>query len=212
MRAFRKDLKFHAAAFFALACTMSLLSTAPLTGQKIGPDEVGLRSWAYHPPAARIRVQTYEVPIGVVVRDGKGQIVRGLKPEDFTIYEDGKKQPVSGFSIETRQMPLPLSGTVGEPTMAQPNLPAQAPLRPRYVALYFDDLHTLSRDTRHVQLAAENFIRRGLAVNDQIALFTASSTTTIDFTSDASKLLGALAKLKSHARVFDSGTCPRITT
>jgi VWFA-related protein len=211
MGAFRKDLKFHAAAFFALACTMSLLSTAPLMGQKIGPDEVALRSWTYRPPAARIRVQTYEVRVGVVVRDGKGQIVSGLKADDFTIYEDGRKQAVSGFSVETRQLSLPSSGIVAEPTAEQTNLQAQTPLRPRYVALYFDDLHTLSGDTRHVQLAAENFIRKGLGANDQIALFTASSTTTIDFTSDASKLLDALAKLKSHARVFDSGTCPRIT-
>jgi VWFA-related protein len=212
MGAFRKDLEFHAAAaFFALACTISLLSTAPLMGQKVSPDEVALRSWTYRPPAARIRVQAYEVPVGVVVRDGKGQIVSGLKADNFTIYEDGRKQAVSGFSVETRQMSLPSSGTVAEPTAEQTNLQTQAPLRPRYVALYFDDLHTLSGDTRHVQLAAENFIRKGLGANDQIALFTASSTTTIDFTSDVSKLLDALAKLKSHARVFDSGTCPRIT-
>ena len=212
MGAFRKDLKFHgAAAFFALACTVLLLCTAPLLGQKPGPDEVEVRSWAYHPPEPRIRVQTYEVPVGVVVRDGKGQIVSGLKREDFTIYEDGKKQAASGFSVETRQSSLPSSGTVAAPTVAQPDLHAQAPLRPRYVALYFDDLHTLSGDMRRVQLAAENFIRSGLGANDQIALFTASSSVTIGFTSDASKLHEAIAKLKSHARVFDSGTCPRIT-
>jgi VWFA-related protein len=212
MHALRRDMKFQAAApFFALACTISLLSTAPLLGQKIGPGEVALRSWTYRPPEAKIRVHRYEVLVGVVVRDGKGQIVSGLKADDFTIYEDGGKQAVSGFSVETRQMSLPSSGTVAEPIAEQANLQAQAPLLPRYVALYFDDLHTLSGDARHVQLAAENFIRKGLGANDQIALFTASSTTTIDFTSDASKLLDALAKLKSHARVFDSGTCPRIT-
>jgi VWFA-related protein len=103
------------------------------------------------------------------------------------------------------------SGTVAAPAAAQSNLQAQAPLRPRYVALYFDDLHALSGDMKHVQLAAENFIRSGLGANDQMALFTASSSTTIDFTSDAAKLHEAVGKLKSHARVFDSGTCPRIT-
>jgi len=212
MHALRRDMKFQAAAsFFALVFTMSLLSTAPLLGQKIGPDEVALRSWTYRPPEARIRVRTYEVPVGVVVRDGKGQIVSGLKANYFTVYEDGKKQAVSGFSVETRQLSLPSGVTAAAPTATQPNLQPQAPLRPRYVALYFDDLHTLSGDTRHAQLAAENFIRKGLGANDQIALFTASSATTIDFTSDSSKLLDALAKLKSHARVFDSGTCPRIT-
>ncbi len=200
-----------AAAFFALACAFLLLSTGALLGQKIGPDEVGLRSWPYHAPEARIHVQTREVPVGVVVRDGKGQIVSGLKADDFTIYDDGKKQAVSGFSVETRQSALPSGESIAAPTVPPPNLQAGALLRTRYVALYFDDLHTLSGNMRSVQLAAENFIHSGLAANDQIALFTASSTTTVDFTPDAPKLLDAVSKLKSHARVFDSGTCPRIT-
>jgi hypothetical protein len=78
MRASRRRLQFDlAAAFLAVAGVILLICTAPLLGQNVGPDEVVVRSWAYHPPAARIRVQTYEVPVGVVVRDGKGQIVSG---------------------------------------------------------------------------------------------------------------------------------------
>jgi|SRR5579864_639346 len=126
MHALRRDFKFRAAAaFFALACTVLLLCTAPILGQKPGPDEVEVRSWAYHPPEPSIHVQTGEVPVGVVVRDGKGQIVSGLKADDFTIYEDGKKQALSGFSVETRQLSLPSSGTVAAPAAAQPNLQAQ---------------------------------------------------------------------------------------
>lgn len=84
-------------------------------------------------------------------------------------------------------------------------------MRSRYVALYFDDLHTTSSDIEHVQVAAENFLRSGLIAGDQVALFTASSSLTLDFTPDTSKVLDALVKLKSRARVFDAGTCPRIT-
>ena len=64
---------------------------------------------------------------------------------------------------------------------------------------------------KHVQVAAENFVHKGLTANDQVALFTASSSASVGFTADASKVLDALAKLKSHERVFDGGTCPRIT-
>jgi VWFA-related protein len=40
------------------------------------------------------------VLVNVVVRDKKGNIVRGLKPEDFTILEDGKQQTLSSFDFE----------------------------------------------------------------------------------------------------------------
>lgn len=79
------------------------------------------------------------------------------------------------------------------------------------VALYFDDLHTKSGDMRHVQLAAENFIHTGLSVGDYIGLFTASSTSSVDFTPDPSQVLNVLSKLTSRARAFDGGACPRIT-
>lgn len=78
--------------------------------------------------------------------------------------------------------------------------------------MYFDDWHTKSGDMRHVQLAAENFVRRGLRTNDQVALYTASSSESLDFTTDTSKLLEAIANLRSRARVFESSVeSPRIT-
>src|SRR5260370_41566934 len=56
------------------------------------------------PPAAQapqaIRATTELVLVNVVARDKKGNLVRDLKREDFTVLEDGQKQQVSSFDFE----------------------------------------------------------------------------------------------------------------
>lgn len=51
------------------------------------------------PEDAVVKISTNLVQIDVSVTDRKGNVVRDLKPEDFEIYENGKKQPVSAFSF-----------------------------------------------------------------------------------------------------------------
>ncbi len=48
-------------------------------------------------PSATIRANARLVLVDVVVTDKKGQPITGLKPEDFTVEENGKKQKVSVF-------------------------------------------------------------------------------------------------------------------
>src|SRR5215475_7251602 len=60
---------------------------------------------ARHPPAssqgqARIEVATELVQVNVVARDKSGNLVRDLKKEDFTLFEDGKKQAITSFDFE----------------------------------------------------------------------------------------------------------------
>src|SRR5258706_11125777 len=47
-----------------------------------------------------IRATTELVLVNVVARDKKGNLVRDLKREDFTVLEDGQKQQVSSFDFE----------------------------------------------------------------------------------------------------------------
>jgi VWFA-related protein len=190
-------------------------------GQTLSPGEIRIHSQPYLPQSQILRAESGLVRVGVVVRDGRRRIVSGLKPEDFAIFDNGKKQTISAFSVEThapsdggevqQSSPSPLASEQPQSTPTSPGPNDAARPTPRFVALYFDDLHTKSGDMKHVQVAAENFVHKGLTANDQVALFTASSSASVGFTADASKVLDALAKLKSHERVFDGGTCPRIT-
>src|SRR5580704_9348183 len=55
---------------------------------------------AQQPADYTFRVQSDLVLVNVTVRDKSGNIVRGLKPENFTILEDNKPQKVDSFDIE----------------------------------------------------------------------------------------------------------------
>lgn len=181
--------------------------------QTLSPGEVRISSRPYEPQAATLRVERNEVEVGVVVRDDKGKVVSGLKQGDFAVYDDGKKQTVSQFSVETRILRIPTGRTpeAPTPTAEQPGQGAQQQRRARYVVLYFDDLNTKYGDIRHVQLAAENFIHTGVGPEDKVALFTASGTANMDFTPDATELLSAIDNLKFRGRSIESTGCPRMT-
>src|ERR1700741_3919787 len=57
-------------------------------------------------PQYRVRVTSELVLVNVVVRDKKGDLVRDLKKEDFTLLEDGKKQAISAFDFQNVDQPL----------------------------------------------------------------------------------------------------------
>ncbi|HET6200303.1 MAG TPA: VWA domain-containing protein [Candidatus Acidoferrales bacterium] len=185
----------------------ALISTA----QTLSPGEVRISSRPYQPQPQVLRAESRLVRIGAVVRDGKGQVVSGLRSEDFAVYEDGKKQAISEFSIEQRLLRGPSGRAAVASSATRPNLQAQEqPPRQRYVALYFDDLDTRFGDMRHVQVAAENFIHQGVGP-EEVALFTASGSGNVDFTPDAPEVLAAIEKLKFRGRAIASTGCPRIT-
>ncbi|HTT32523.1 MAG TPA: VWA domain-containing protein, partial [Methylomirabilota bacterium] len=78
--------------FAALFMTGLLMQAAsPLAAQQSGqvPESAG-----------RISVTTTLVLVNVVARDKKGNLILDLKKDDFTLYEDGKKQEISTFDFE----------------------------------------------------------------------------------------------------------------
>lgn len=195
--------------FLAGAAATGLL--APIfIAQTLSPGEVRITSGPYRPFSPVLRVGTNEVQVGVVVRDGKGHVVSGLAKRDFAIYDDGKPQFLSSFSVEHRQI-FDASGNVVPPPAIQPNAQPAAPPRPRYVALYFDDLNTEFGYMRRVQLAADNFLRTGLGPNDKIGLFTASGLQTVNFTPNVPEIISVVDALRFHGRAVKSSGCPRIT-
>lgn len=200
----KSALKSSAAA--AAIGLFALLAAA----QTLSPGEVTIRSWPYRQTAPALRVRTNEVQVGVVVGDSKGHVVDGLTQRDFTIYDSGKPQSLSSFLLEHRQV-FDASGTVAPPAISEPNAQPSAPPRPRYVVLYFDDLDTEFGDIRHLQLAAENFLRTGIGPGDNIGLFTASGLQTVSFTPNTPEIISAVGKLNFHGRAIRSSGCPHIT-
>ena len=80
-------------------------------------------------PAAQapqaIRATTELVLVNVVARDKKGNLVRDLKREDFSVVEDGQKQQVSSFDFENIDE-LALAGQTTPTTTGTENAAAAA--------------------------------------------------------------------------------------
>lgn len=141
------------------------------------------------------------VPVRVVVRDSNGNAVPNLHREDFQLFEDGKPQIVSNFTVETLAS-LSSGGVVG--TDAGESKPAETPpaatgagFQPpaRFVALLFDDPHLNLQDLMQARIAAGNYVDKYLAPTDRVAIFTVSGQMQTDFTDDRAKLHEKLSAL-----------------
>jgi VWFA-related protein len=164
-------------------------------------------------PPFRITVERNLVVVGVVVRDAKGQAVGDLHKEDFRLSDDGKPQEITSFAVEVSK-PQPAAAAPAEAAPAAPASttavappPPAAALPQRFIAFFFDDLHATVDDYRRTRDAAGRYLTT-VRPQDYVALFTASGTHQVDFTSDQKKLQDALLRLKPLAH--RSGGCPEI--
>src|SRR6266496_948943 len=103
----------------------------------------------------RSRSGVNEVLVPVVVMDGRGRHISGLKAADFQVFEDGKLERIMAFSIES-MIPAPVSidppapdvsGASGEVSKISKN-----PSDPRRTYLIVvDTLHSSFANFAHVR-------------------------------------------------------------
>lgn len=151
-----------------------------------------------------------EVP--TVVRDSKGVAIAGLRREDFELFDAGRKQEISAFSVET----FSRAGTATETNPGASSSRAGAavtvaPARARYIALVFDDLNTDMGSLRYGKTAAEKFVGEALAPGDLVGIFTTALSQTVEFTADPAKLRQGIEAVTLHTRYRDDlHDCPVI--
>jgi VWFA-related protein len=155
------------------------------------------------------RAERNEVEVVVMVRDAKRQPISGLTQSDFQIRDNGNIQTISNFGVlgSTRQAP-----TVQPPGDSSIAIRRDTVQR-RFIALFFDDIHTEPGDFARVQKAAEGFVQDSLQPEDRVAIFKTSDNAEVSFTNDRPKLLAAIDALRVHPAENSSKVtqCPRIT-
>ncbi|HEX8028604.1 MAG TPA: hypothetical protein VF491_09090, partial [Vicinamibacterales bacterium] len=110
------------------------------------------------PITFRAEVNYVEVDARVLDRDGK--FITGLQAGDFQVFEDGKPQKVTAFSLvniplERAERPLFASKPV-EPDVRTNMQAADG----RVYVIVLDDLHTAALRSQRVKIAARQFIER----------------------------------------------------
>ena len=160
------------------------------------------------------RVQSDLVLVNVTVRDKVGNIVRGLKPEDFTILEDNKPQKVVSFDVENIDavanqnvaQAKPLASPAAEP--ANPSSAATAAsgaanqFKDRRLIVLFFDLSAMEPDEiDRAVTSAEHYVDTQMAPADMVSIVSLGSALLVnqDFTDDHSLL-------KKQLQAFGTGS------
>src|ERR1035437_4714333 len=153
----------------------------------------------------------------VVARDTKtGELMRGLKQSDFSIYENGKQQQVSTFDFETVEMATPLNEAtisglaVGSNANNAAVLAKPEDLRNhRLIVMFFDLTSMQPEDLDRSVAAAQEFLRNKMQPADLVALISLGNTLKVDqdFTADKQALINEVAVYNgTEGQGFAEGT------
>jgi VWFA-related protein len=168
-------------------------------------------------PQYGLHVTSELVLVNVVARDKKGNLVRDLKKEDFTLLEDGKRQTISTFDFENVDelatagaAEATISGTAPDASVLRPaDKSATLNARDRRLMLLFFDFSGMEpEEIERCVDAAKKFVQTRMQPADLIALVSLSTNMRIDldFTDDKTKVLTALSSYASgQGQGFDNG-------
>lgn len=148
-----------------------------------------------HDEQATFKSRVDLVMIPVVVRDGHGKPVAGLKKEDFQLFDRGKPQTISRFTAEKAGgQTIKFAEDADE--VAKPRKDAESVIPQRFMAYLFDDVHANFGNLAFARQAAIKHMTNELAPSDRAAIFTTSGQGNVDFTDDKGRLLDALNRLQ----------------
>lgn len=175
-------------------------------------------------PRQSFRAGVDLVVVDVIVRDGNGDLVRGLTADDFEIREDGRVQTIVSFDFEEiTSAPLPavvaplLRADVQPPPATQTNRDVSPQIEPapqagvpealsrqdlagrRLVVLLFDVSSMQPEDTEEAARSALTYVDEQMTGADLVAVATVGSALDVlsDFTDDREQLRVALSALVS---------------
>lgn len=155
-----------------LVCALSFLFVVFAVGQQ--------QEAASNSSTPTFRAETKLVLVDTVVTDKSGRHITDLEQKDFKVWEDGKEQSITSFSIERSQV-------------------NPSPEQRQYMVLFFDNSNMQIMDQAKARDAATKFINANAGANRLIAVvdFGGTLRVTQNFTSNAAKLKQAVKNLQN---------------
>jgi VWFA-related protein len=149
--------------------------------------------------AAAFKSHVNLVMVPVVARDIHGVAVANLTKASFQLFDKGKPQEITHFSLEKfgSKPPLEANATPGSPLSSAEEKGRAVVVPERFVAYLFDDVHLAPGDLPRIRDAALRHIAE-LKPTDRAAIFTMSGSPMLDFTDDQERLRDALMRLRPN--------------
>jgi len=181
--------KFFSLLSLILSCALTSYSQTPTPTPVEDDDDV-------------VKISTTLIQVDVSVTGKDGKVVTDLKPGDFEIYENGKKQEITNFSFisSTSESGRIITKENINDKLAVPIPPTQmrAEQVRRTIALVVDDLTLSFESTYYVKRALKKFVGEQMQDGDLVAIIrTGGGVGALQqFTSDKRQLYAAIDKVR----------------
>src|SRR5580698_3851631 len=166
-----------------------------------------------HDAPATFSTKVNLVMVPVVVRDSKGKAIGTLQKEDFQLFDKGKPQLITRFSVEKAgEAVIPAEVATDEAALEKSDALPGTPIAQRFVLYLFDDVNTSTADLMQSRDAADRHLSETLDATTRAAIFTTSGQGNVDFTDDRVKLHEALMKLMARPTMMQGvSDCPELS-
>jgi VWFA-related protein len=205
----------RAARLIVSAGIVILLLAAALAQQPAGtpaaqpPSSPGKPSAASTESATPIfKSSSNLVIVDVTVKDRAGNMIPGLKQEDFTLYEDGKAQKISVFDYQELGLEpeppeeLKLSDELKLPEAPKAEItsptPGQLHFKDKRLMVFYLDFSSMQvAEQLRAQDAALDYLQKYITKDDLVAviLYTSTPIVETDFTADREVLTNIIRQL-----------------
>jgi len=144
-------------------------------------------------PDVILKATTRLIQVNVIVRDHHGDPVRDLKKEDFQIFDNGKPQPVSVFSMDSNAV-LPEAQPLPENVFTN-TLQQKGAVPSSVTVILIDALNTPWKDQAWSKQQLVKYLKT-IHPDDRVAIYALGPGLRVlhDFTTDSSGLLKQLER------------------
>jgi VWFA-related protein len=147
-----------------------------------------------------VKISTNLIQVDVTVVDKSGKVVRDLRPDEFQIFENGKKQDISNFSFifAAKETTVAEGPNKTEPRPVLPPSPVKPEQVRRTIALVIDDLSLSFESTYYARRAVKKFVDEQMQEGDLVAIIRtgAGIGALQQFTTDKRQLYAAIEKIR----------------
>ncbi len=197
-------MQFHANRVFALLMAPLFIAFSAAVAQ-------GVTQMTAQSDQAPLRIEVKALLIPVVVRDAHDQVVIDLSQADFDVFDQGKRQAITGFSI-IRSASAAVGGAAPAPASALPASapPPQPPTPTRSIVILFDDRHLDPTGLTEIQDRAAKMFAGTIGPADRAVVLSYFGVNS-GITNNPDTLVSAVHRIKAHAtNLADRARCPDI--